>query len=204
MDLSKPPRSSKEFRERFGLKPKPAEEAPVPQPAPAQAPPAAEPESDKPAPKRKQLPPVIGEETVKCACGHEALFPLYPEKQDGFRKERRRKFKSKPCPACRTAARAEQEAARIGPKPPRRPKWRREADQHVPRLPHGATFHVSYDAEKQLWSGTLSIGELALAGETSGVFQLLALLDRKYRDWRDAQAQAAVPPPEGSAASAPG
>lgn len=62
-------------------------------------------------------------------------------------------------------------------KPPA-PEW---------RLPHGSRYDVTYDAERKLWVGTLSIpvpGDTYIAtGSKGGVFPLLRMLDQKYRDW---------------------
>jgi hypothetical protein len=50
------------------------------------------------------------------------------------------------------------------------------------RLPDGATtFHVVYDATRQMWSGMLTIGSQVFTGEKSTVFRLLAALDGQYR-----------------------
>jgi hypothetical protein len=43
-------------------------------------------------------------------------------------------------------------------------------------------FHVTYDASKQTWSGTLTIGDQTFSGEKSAVFGLLRDLDTKFRD----------------------
>lgn len=58
------------------------------------------------------------------------------------------------------------------------------------RLPDTSEFHVSYDAAKHLWSGKLIINMpkgAEFSGESSGVFKLLAMLDKQYREWAKAQ-----------------
>ena len=51
------------------------------------------------------------------------------------------------------------------------------------RLPHGATYVKVYDAERQLWTGTLSIpGEAPLTARASGSFGTEVLLDGQYRE----------------------
>jgi hypothetical protein len=55
------------------------------------------------------------------------------------------------------------------------------------RLPHGAPFHVVYDAEAVKWSGTLTVpvggiyNASVTTGEDSTVFALLMALDKAYR-----------------------
>lgn len=51
----------------------------------------------------------------------------------------------------------------------------------LPRLPDGAIFHVEYDAAGQKWRGTLTVGEVKVEGEASGVFKLMEALDKLYR-----------------------
>ncbi len=56
------------------------------------------------------------------------------------------------------------------------------------RLPHGARFHVTYDAVRQEWTGSLSIPDCPLfSGTASGVFYLLRRLDTFYRKWLESQ-----------------
>lgn len=56
------------------------------------------------------------------------------------------------------------------------------------RLPGGARFTARWDEAGQLWSGTLTIGatdrpDQVFNATHTGVFGLLAKLDRKYREW---------------------
>jgi hypothetical protein len=159
---------------------------------------------DKPKPfVKKPVPPFTSYETVKAICGHDVQFGLWPDKQDKFRKERRLKLTEKKCPECRAAdnkvreaeeqKRREEKAARIAANPPvpqnppgTKKKWRNSNKARLyARLPHKSEFHVSYDAEKVLWSGRLSIpcGDLVLSFEASNssVFWLLSQLDDLYR-----------------------
>jgi hypothetical protein len=55
------------------------------------------------------------------------------------------------------------------------------------RLPHGARFEVGYDAATATWFGTLAVpvpeaAPAVFTASASGVFKLLARLDRLYRD----------------------
>jgi hypothetical protein len=49
------------------------------------------------------------------------------------------------------------------------------------RLPDGATFCATYDAQAERWAGTLTIGGQVFEAEASGVFRLMEALDRLYR-----------------------
>jgi hypothetical protein len=54
------------------------------------------------------------------------------------------------------------------------------------RLPDGSQFEVRYDATKEQWSGSLTIltpegAPITFTGLGSGLFPLLASLDRQYR-----------------------
>lgn len=72
-----------------------------------------------------------------------------------------------------------QDAAAAAP-PPEAPKPPRPAAQA--RLPHGSTFHVSYDADAGRWSGSLAVpGAGEFTGTATGVFRLLSELDNLYR-----------------------
>ncbi len=52
------------------------------------------------------------------------------------------------------------------------------------RLPQGAAFFVTYDADKQRWSGALNVpGVKTFEGSASGVFYLLRQLDKQFRAW---------------------
>jgi hypothetical protein len=138
----------------------------------------------KPAPASAGL---AGAARVKASCGHEIdVGPCKPV----FLAERLKKLAGQPCPDCKRKAQqeresAEQEAARLrreekAARPPR-PKPR------LGRLPHGATFHVIYDAEAVKWSGTLTVPAGGIyngsvtTGDDSAVFALLMKLDRLFR-----------------------
>ena len=157
-------------------------------------------------------PPVVGVETVTCACGHEAQLELYPDRQDKFRAARRQNLIERPCPPCRQKAHAELTAreqaqaaerrkARGGPAP----RKQKAARPVVERLPHGSSFTVSYDAQAVKWTGTLTVptaeGGKVFEGEAGAVFKLLTQLDAEYRLW--AAAQAAPPAGDGPAAPPP-
>jgi hypothetical protein len=61
------------------------------------------------------------------------------------------------------------------------------------RLPDNSSFAVVYDAANTRWCGTLTINGVAYEGEHSGVFKLLAALDRMYR--ASLGSDEACPPP---------
>jgi hypothetical protein len=155
-----------------------------PQPNPKPPRPESRSPSNKPPP-----PPIVRYEKVMAACGHEVDFGLFEDKKDKYRAARRQKKMGQLCPACREQKEQEvQEAARQRrqekakakeqqPQPtPRKPK------QLPQRLPDGARFNVVYDAAKQEWSGTLTIGSDVFSDSASGVFALLTRLDRLYRN----------------------
>jgi hypothetical protein len=77
-----------------------------------------------------------------------------------------RHLEQSPCPACVRRNRRK--------RPPRR--------QAPDRLPDNASFSVVYDAAAVSWAGTLSVDGKVFEGQSSAVFHLLALLDKKYRD----------------------
>jgi hypothetical protein len=125
---------------------------------------------------------------VTASCGHE--ITVEPGGKAAFQAERLKKLAGLPCPDCKRTAQqerevAEQEAAR---------KRREEKAARLPRakprlgrLPHGATFHVVYDAEAVRWTGTLTVPQGGIynasvtTGEDSAVFALLMALDRAFR-----------------------
>ena len=151
----------------------------------------------RPAPGK---PPVVGVEKVICACGHEADLPLFDDRRDRlYRDVRRKKLAAGPCPDCRRQAQAEltarqqAEAAQRKPVRPAPPAPKQKASQPpAGRLPDGSEFRVTYDAQAERWSGTLTVttpgGGKAFEGEAGAVFRLLGLLDRQYRAWLAAQA----------------
>lgn len=66
----------------------------------------------------------------------------------------------------------------------RRERNKRRASKYPmpPRLPDKATFLVIYNAEKEQWSGTLTIEGKVFSGEESTVFNLLRKLDQQFRE----------------------
>jgi hypothetical protein len=148
---------------------------------------------------------------VRCACGHEAELPIFDDRRDRlYRDARRKKLAGAPCPGCRLKAHAEltarqqaeaarRKAARPAPAPTEKP-----ARPPGGRLPDGSEFRVTYDAQAERWSGTLTVttpgGGKAFEGEAGAVFRLLGRLDRQYRAWLAAQ----VTPPAGGAAGGSG
>lgn len=86
------------------------------------------------------------------------------------------------------------------PPPPETPKpadekpmgWHKRRWNLPERLPNGAAFSVSYDAEKVMWSGTLVIGVQTFHGTNAAVFKLLRNLDRMYREFAGQQDQEGV------------
>jgi hypothetical protein len=140
-------------------------------------------------------PPVVRTEKVTAACGHEVDFGLFEDKKDKYRDDRREKKRGQLCPACREQKEREvQEAARLrrqekAEKRVAQPETRKK--RHPPeRLPDGSGFNVVYDAGKEEWSGTLTVGSDTFTASASGVFKLLEKLDRLYRN----QVQALVAP----------
>jgi hypothetical protein len=147
-----PPEISQTVMQRLGVHLTPATPA-VPAAAPPQptrkpAPPAARKPGQKPPP-----PPVVAYEDVTALCGHVEKFGLFEDKLDKHRDARRLKVTGRACKGCRALKhQAEQERAQTKSK---KSQQRRGVCQE--RLPHGAVFHVTYDAAAVLWNGTLSI-----------------------------------------------
>jgi len=160
---------------------------------------------DKPGDQRAATPPprrrpdrpfipFVGFEDVVARCGHIEKFGLLPDNKDRFRQDRRKKAMSRDCKACREKRQQqEQEAAELrrAEKEKRKvdeeqkPRQAKAAGPQTGRLPDGSRFEVSYDAAKQQWSGTLTVatpgGEPAIfSGSGSGLFPLLARLDKEY------------------------
>jgi len=153
--------------------------------------PAATP-SGRRRPADKPFIPFVRFEDVVVRCGHVEKFGLLPEGKDRFRAGRRQKAISRDCKACREKKqRAAEEEAQVR----RIEKEKRAEQQPIPakaprpqlgRLPDGSQFEVRYDAAKGQWNGTLTIptpgGEAAIfVGSGSGLFPLLASLDKQYR-----------------------
>lgn len=151
-------------------------------------------------------PQPVDQEMVKALCGHTVSFDLYAK--DRFRNERRKKITDRKCGACRDADNklrmqqdAVEKAARDTNKPkkprnrkPRKPFWLKpnsaKNGKLWGRLPHGAEFHVRWDAEKREWIGVPGLTvpnfhgqDLTFGGSGNGVFWLLPQLDMKFRQW---------------------
>ena len=168
--------SLKEWKQQQAAEPKPeakpAEKQPA-KPAPAQQ-------------KKRSAPPIVAYETVQASCGHDIQFGLFEDRLDKFRKERRIKWQQKPCPACKILQReqreAEQKLKREQKGLPGQGKWKH--GRLVDRLPHDSVFHVTYNAEAERWSGTLTVpGREPFVNDSSGLFKLLPKLDAMYRQW---------------------
>jgi hypothetical protein len=155
-------------------------------PAAGATPPASRRRPDQP------FVPFVGFESLVVRCGHTEEFGLLPEGKDRFREDRRQKAIGRDCRACREKKRLEQEEAsqrRRAEKERRRIQQAAQVKSPGPeggRLPDGSRFDVSYDAEKQRWSGTLTVpspdGEPATyCGSGSALFPLLTGLDAQYR-----------------------
>jgi hypothetical protein len=142
------------------------------------------------APPKRAPAPAKPAEAVKATagCGHEIeVGPCKP----AFLAERLKKLAANPCPDCKRKGQQEREAAEQ-----ETARQKREAKEARPprpkprlygRLPHGANFNVTWDAEAGKWSGTLTVPQGGIYNasvttrEDSAVFGLLMQLDRAYR-----------------------
>jgi hypothetical protein len=140
--------------------------------------------------KRPPQNQVMSYETITCACGHQAPFPIYSEKNDKHREERRKRHQERHCADCRKKEheerqRQEKESKKKRSKEGKGPSWLKEAARRASRLPDGAKFTLLYDASKELWQGELAVvweGKLRIfSGQGSGVFRLLEKLDVQFR-----------------------
>lgn len=172
-----------------------------------------------PPPAKKPKDP-IRHDKVKAKCGHEVEVPVFPD--DKHLVMRTEKATSKKCQACRQADHAAQEAKIAEKKaakeaakaaqpeqvqapadptcPPvekkMRPAWWRSRD----RLPDGSVYHSVYHADRERWTGTLSIplpdGTVKIfEAEKSGVMVIQRKLDDMYRDWLQQQSWKKEEPP---------
>jgi hypothetical protein len=141
-------------------------------PTPPKAP---EPPKKKPEVKvevKPKAPPKPKAEQVQYKCGHEAALRSIT---DGC------------CPACRNENRIRKAAQRR-----EKQRYYSANKEGAQRLPHGSAFQSSYDAEKQQWTGTLTIDGRVFSATVSGVFNLMRDLDAQYRQFlRD---KTAAPP----------
>jgi hypothetical protein len=137
---------------------------------------------------------------VAATCGHEVAVGRCPP---AFLAARRAKLTGQPCPECRLSAQraresTEQAAAQLRRR--ERASRRPRPDPRITRLPHGATFHVVFDAAAVKWTGTLTVPRGGIyngsvtAGEDAAVFALLTKLDRAYRGLPDGNAAAETTP----------
>lgn len=156
-------------------------------PQSAQKPISRPPQAVKTMKGTRNGPAPIGYELVEAKCGHAAPLALFPDAKDKYRKERRLKVQNKPCDACiAEAALAAMKTAKAARKAKReaagREPWRNEAAGYLGRLPDGARFDVQYSDELKQWTGVLTIpGAEPIRGAASGVYRLLAVLDRQWR-----------------------
>jgi hypothetical protein len=141
------------------------------------------------ATQKQPPPPFVRFEKVVALCGHQVDFGLFEDRKDKYREGRRQKVTGRPCPACRQQAheaRREQEQAagrlrRAAKARQQRQTAPQPGEQAQGRLPDGSRFAVVYDAGKEEWSGTLTVGAETFTASASGVFKLLSKLDRLYR-----------------------
>ncbi len=172
---------------------------------------AGRPKGTPPQPRNRPEP--IRVEKVKCLCGHEEDFPVYPDKNDRFRDQRRIKCAERVCSSCRqtthktkTEKDMREAKERRKNKPRRTPNWKLEAAERLTRLPHGSQFQTRYDHENMKWTGMLVVPEnscgnperLVFSHEAPAVFRLLSELDAKFREYLREQAgkEKVTPAPE--------
>lgn len=83
------------------------------------------------------------------------------------------------CPACRNKAREAKEQEKAAK---RTQQFQARTTGDEGRLPEGSGFTMTYNAEKKQWFGTLRVGDRLFDSASGGVFKLLQILDRMYRD----------------------
>jgi hypothetical protein len=121
-----------------------------------------------------------------------APFPEKANEKPAARQQRLANFCKMPCRSCFEEIGKRQRAAARARKLER--ILRKEdllAGQVRGRLPHGAGFVASWDADKTQWTGSLAITVngtgYAFAASASGIVPLLRLLDD---EWRKVEAEA--------------
>jgi hypothetical protein len=133
---------------------------------------------------------VVAYEPIIAACGHPEQFGLFEDRKDRFRSDRRKKAMSRPCKACREKRRLEIEAENAARKEEKQRRaeaaakegtQRRTTQPPPERLPDGSRFDVVYHADREEWTGTLTIGPTVFTASASAVFKLLNRLDKLYR-----------------------
>lgn len=68
------------------------------------------------------------------------------------------------------------------PRPQPKPQPKKQPVPPPPRLPDGSSFVASYDAAREQWTGTITVGDKTLSGTATGVFKLLQQLERQFRE----------------------
>ncbi len=104
-------------------------------------------------------------QNVKFACGHEK--PL-------------KDVANTTCPKCKAEAKQARKARRQGQNNGNERRDKRM--KNTGRLPDAAVFTCVYSASTETWAGTLSFDGLIFRAKASGVFRVLATLDKMYRD----------------------
>jgi hypothetical protein len=51
------------------------------------------------------------------------------------------------------------------------------------RLPDGARFELSFQADPPMWTGKLTVGDQSFEREANGAFLVMHRLDEAFRDW---------------------
>ncbi len=126
----------------------------------------------KPAKKPKLKKAVAGTEDVPRRCGHPVAVEWYSTDDEAMREKRRADVRRSVCPACKERRKVEQSGR----------------SRLYGRLPNGSVFGpLVYDGEKQEWTGFLAVpdghyGRLSFTATAGGVFRLLQLLDRQFRE----------------------
>jgi hypothetical protein len=148
-----------------------------PDPASKSAAAAANPAADKPAagepppqpkqPRKSRMLVITTREadpaqTITYSCGHKVGC---------------RYLQGDKCPACLKR----QQRQRNRAKHQAQAEAKAQAGAAASRLPDGATFTATYDANTQLWIGTLTTAGQVFEAEHSAVFRLMAALDALYR-----------------------
>jgi hypothetical protein len=115
----------------------------------------------KPAPQSAAKPTKAPPAVVKHTCGREQ--PLAA-------------IAGTPCLTCLSQRRRDRAARKHAKRQVKHPE-----KVQTPRLPDGAAFTVAYDAATETWTGSLTVEGHTFTGSASGVFKLLAQLDRQYQ-----------------------
>lgn len=143
----------------------------------------AKPKRLPPAGKLAVTPSKIEPVTVVALCGHDVLVESPHPK---FAKQQIANIAAKNCKACRQEHHQQllaRQAAAAALNPNRKKKSQGSpARPVIERLPDGATFTLTYSAERVQWTGLLQIDGMPLIRIQHGaVFKLLQKLDSEYR-----------------------